>query len=98
MNATRLNNTAPRVARTISLLMFEIVWKPISGRNSAKATSAVTAASRNAAGKDSRDGGARSATRMRSHLLHVRTAEQTLWQENQRDREHRKGRDILVVD
>src|SRR5579885_930540 len=92
--ATRANRNVPRHVTMISLRIFEIAWKPISGRNSAKAISAVSPASRNAAAT----GFGAFVTSAMSDLLDVRTAEQALRQEDQRNRQHREGRDVLVVE
>src|SRR5690348_16993546 len=92
--ATSVNRNIPRQVTTISLRILEIAWKPISGRNRPKAISAVSPASRNAAAT----GFGAFMTSGMSDLLDVRTAEQALRQEDQRDRKHREGGDVLVVE
>src|SRR6185312_6849167 len=78
MMATSVNRNVPRHVTTISLRMLEIAWKPISGRNRAKAISAVSPASRNAAAT----GFGAFVTSVMSDLLDVRAAEQALRQED----------------
>src|ERR1017187_6307958 len=89
------NSNGQGVVRMRSLRMFVTVWKPISGRNRAKASRAVKPASRSARAISTRWFGAPSAI---SHLLDIRPAEQALRQEDQCDGEHGKGGDVLVVD
>src|SRR5674536_151807 len=93
--ATMANSNGQRVVRMRSLRMFVTVWKPISGRNRAKASRAVKPASRSARAISTRWFGAPSAI---SHLLDIRPAEQALRQEDQGYGEHGKGGDVLVVD
>src|ERR1035441_3184318 len=87
--ATMANSNGQRVVRMRSLRMFVTVWKPISGRNRAKASRAVKPASRSARAISTRWFGAPSAI---SHLLDIRPAEQALRQEDQCDGEHGKLR------
>src|SRR3989440_5212509 len=102
MIATIATSSGRRVSSSSSLRMFCTVLKPISGSSSAKAISAVNAASfraRTTFGRAAVSGRAVSgaATAM-SHLLHFRPPEQTLRQEDRRDGEDRERRDVLVVD
>src|SRR6185312_15281517 len=105
MIAVSANSSGQRVASAVSLRMSVMVSKPISGRNRPKAIAAVMAASRSAAVMRLRSCGcARGlcagvlAATATSHLFHVGAAEQALRQEVQRDRQHREGGDVLVVD
>src|ERR1019366_472162 len=97
--ATIENSSGQRVVRTSSLRMSCAVSKPISGRNSPKASKAVTPASRSARATSTRRSSAPScAPPGISHLLDIRPAEQALRQEDQGDGEHGEGGDVLVVD
>src|SRR5664279_1491876 len=93
--ATMANNSCQRVVRTKLLPKSVTVWKPISGRNSPKASKAVMPASRSARAISTRFCGAPSAI---SNLLDIRPAEQALRQEDQCNGEHGKCGDVLVVD
>src|SRR6185369_13402753 len=86
-------SSVQRVVRTSSLRKSTMVWKPISGRNSPKASSPDTPASRRARRKSTRRIPAAI-----SHLLDVGAAEQALREEDERDGQHREGGDILVID
>src|SRR5664279_3218449 len=92
---TMAKNNGQRVVRISSLRMSTTVLKPISGRNKPKARSAVMPASVKARLSLLRSIVARAVI---SYLFDVGPAEQALRQENQRDREHGEGRDVLVVD
>src|SRR5262249_46582502 len=94
--ATKLNSSGQRASSAISLWMFWMVLKPISGSSRKKQRSAVTPASFAAAAKSMRASAAAPA-RM-SDFLDVRPTEQAVRQEDERDGEHREGCDVLVVD
>src|SRR6266545_6131174 len=98
MIATIENSRTQRVPSTSSLRMFWIVLKPISGRNSPKAISAVTPASRSARTTSKRGAGTAGATASSgmSHLLDVGAAEKALRQEDHHDREDRERGHVLV--
>src|SRR3977135_4195638 len=98
MIATKVSSSGRRVSSSSSLRMFCTVLKPISGRNSAKVMSAVSAASLSARPTSTRGAVDADAGAAISDFLHFRPAEQALRQEDQRDREDREGRDVLVVD
>src|SRR5258705_13975021 len=90
--ATKANSICQRVSRTISLRMFWTVRNPISGSSRKKASTAVSPASMIAARRAARAAGA-----AMSDFLDIRPAEQALGQEDERDGEDRKSRDVLVV-
>src|SRR5215469_13233642 len=92
--ATKVASRPKRVSRISVLLRFWTVRKPISGRNSPKASSAVQAASRSARATSMRVFGAA----LMSDLLDVRAPEQALRQEDQRDNQNAERRHVLVVD
>src|SRR5450631_97415 len=92
---TMEKNNGQRVVRISSLRMSTTVLKPISGRNRPKARSAVMPASVKARLSLL---GSIEACAVISYLFDVGPAEQALRQEDQRDREHGKSRDIFVVD
>src|SRR5262249_41519725 len=75
--------------------MFWTVLKPISGSSSPKAMSAVIAVWRSARARSTREAGDNASI---SHLLHVRSAEDALRQEDHGEGEKEKGSDILVAD
>src|SRR6185437_7386487 len=89
------NSIGHRVVRIRSLRILVTVLKPISGKNSPKASKAVKPASRNAPANSTRVFGASSCM---SDLFDIRPAEQALRQEDQRDSQHREGGDVFVVD
>src|SRR5512141_51175 len=93
--ATMENNSGQRVVKINSLRILVMVWKPISGRNNPKASSAVIAASRKAPAVSIRTFSTPSAM---SDFLNIWPAEQALRQEDQRNGEHRERGDVLVVD
>src|ERR1700751_3040970 len=95
--ATNANSSGQRVSSATSLWMFWKVLKPISGSSRKKQRRAVTPASFAAAAMSMRVARASVSAPM-SDFLDVRPAEQALRQEDQRDREHREGGDVLVVD
>src|SRR5690349_4596561 len=95
--ATKPSSSGQRVSSAISLCMFWIVLKPISGSSRKKQRRAVTPASFAAAARSMRAAPAAPFGCM-SDFLDVRPAEQALRQEDERDGEHREGRDVLVVD
>src|SRR5205085_11471937 len=96
MIATNVSSSGRRVSSSSSLRMFCTVLKPISGRNSAKAMRAVSKASFSARPTSRRPAVDADAGSAISDLLHFRTAEQALRQEDERDREDREGGDVLV--
>src|SRR5262245_55927419 len=94
--ATNVRSSGHRISSTSSLLMLCSVLKPISGRNSPKASSAATAALLSAPATSAR-ATARGSSAI-SDFLHVGPAEDALRQEDQRDGEDRERRNVLVVD
>src|SRR3979411_2679550 len=90
--ATKPNSICQRVSRTISLRMFWTVRKPISGSSRKKASTAVSPASMAGARK-----GAPAAAAAMSDFLDIRSSEQALRQEDERDGEDGESRDVLVV-
>src|SRR5262245_19388430 len=95
MIATSVNRRPKRVSSTSSLRMFWTVLKPISGRNSPNAMSAVSAVSRKA--RMRRGGAMEWATSSRiSTFLHVGPAENALRQEDHHDRQNREGGHVFV--
>src|SRR3984885_6687005 len=104
MTTTIANNSGQRVVSTSSLLPFTPVRKPINGSNSPNAMTPIKAASRNASAILTRSLWARAlrapAARPEpiSDLLDIGPAEQALRQEDERNRQHGKSGDVLVVD
>src|SRR5262249_8082561 len=96
MIATSAASNGQRVSRTSSLRMFWTVLKPISGSSRPNAMRPVIAAWRSARATATReaDGGSSGAI---SHLVHVRSAEDALRQEDHGDGEDGEGGDILIV-
>src|SRR5262249_28872911 len=92
--ATTANNKGQRVVRISSLRTSVVVWNPTRGRNSPNASNAVTAASFRARAVSTRV----CASPAMSDLFDIRAAEQTLWQEDESDRQNGKGGYIFVVD
>src|ERR1043165_4651542 len=95
--ATKVRSSGQRVCSATSLWMFWNVLKPISGSSRKKHRTAVMPASFAAATTSMRASEAPVCACM-SDFLDVRATEQPLRQEDERDREHREGGDILVVD
>src|SRR5258708_31213086 len=79
-----------------SLRMFWTVLKPISGSNSPNAMRPVIAAWRSARTTSTREAGCVASCAI-SHLLHVRSAEDALRQEDHGDGGDGEGGDILVI-
>src|SRR5262245_39607268 len=101
ISATMVSRSGKRVSSSSSLRMFCTVLKPISGRNSRNERSAVMTALFSAAARLMRGAAlatASGAATAMSHLLDFRPPEQALRQEDQRDGEDGKRRDVLVVD
>src|SRR5271168_3687796 len=100
MTATKANSSGQRVVSVSSLLPLTPVLNPISGSNKPNAIAPVQAASRSAPVTSTRSLWTRSvcASAAISDLLDIRPAEQALRQEDQRDRQHGKRSDVLVVD
>src|ERR1700730_5193347 len=94
MIATNASSSGKRVSSSSSLRIFCTVLNPISGRNSAKVISAVRPASFSALPTSMRG----AVATLMSYLLDFGPSQQTLRQEDQRDREDREGRDVLVID
>src|SRR5260221_3737232 len=75
--------------------MFWTVLKPISGSSSPKAMSAVIAVWRSARARSTREAGGDASI---SHLLHVRSPEDALRQEDHGYGENCEGNDVLVIE
>src|SRR5260370_17885153 len=75
--------------------MLWTVLKPISGSSSPKAMSAVIAVWRSARARSTREAGGDASI---SHLLHIRSPEDPLRQEDHGYGENGEGSDVLVVD
>src|SRR5580658_10923149 len=100
MTATMANNSGHRVVRTSWLLPSTPVKNPISGKSTPNAINPVKPASRNAPVISTRPLCAPACLTAAciSDLLDIRPAEQALRQEDQGNRQHREGGDVLVVD
>src|SRR5947207_9076523 len=97
MIATSAASNGQRVSSTISLRMFWTVLKPIRGSNSPNVIRAVMAAWRSAPIMSTREAGADASSAI-SHLLHIRSPEDALRQEDHGDGENGEGGNVLVVD
>src|SRR5260221_14246438 len=75
--------------------MFWTVLKPISGSSSPKAMSAVIAVWRSARARSTREAGGDASI---SHLLHIRSPEDALRQEDHGYGENGESSDVLVGD
>src|SRR5580704_144234 len=100
MTATMANSNGQRVVSTSWLLPSTPVKNPISGNSTPNATRPVKPASRNAPTASTRPLCAPACLTAAciSDLLDIRPAEQALRQEDQSDRKHREGGDVLIVD
>src|SRR5580700_7704342 len=93
-------SSGQRVVRTSLLLPSTPVKNPISGKSTPKAIKPVKPASRNAPTASTRPLCAPACLTAAciSDLLDIRPAEQALGQEDQGNRQHGEGGDVLVVD
>src|SRR5215469_13017875 len=95
MATTSASNNGQRVITISSLRILVTVSKPISGRNRPTLIRPITPASRKAPATSTRQP---VGTASLSDFFDIGPAEQTLRQEDQGDRQHRKGGHVLVVD
>src|SRR5262249_2438746 len=96
MIATIAASKGQRVARMSSLRIVWTVLDPLSGSNRPNAKRPVLAAWRSARTTSTREADCVASCDI-SHLLHVRSAEDALRQEDHGDGKDGEGRDILVV-